>query len=452
MSVKKKTIKKFYKRYILSIMLVTAGIFWLLVSVDNTWIKEQVLETGHFFTPEFDEYALIQRLNEEMEFVGTVIWTMTTILSGFVIMYYEMLGYRNFGLTNRMIIACICGSMFIPGLVGLNAVVVCMMTCMFYFRISTDFYILAIYSCFLQGLLIFFCVFPTSQFMTRRVIVKLEKRQFKYYLNKISGSDSFEAATRECDHYIKFVLGSDELLEDKVKLSLDIVLVPFRTRYRKTGYTLAALYSYEYKNLLLIASYMEKNKEDFSGMKELLFWTVEKITGQFRSGAVPGESEKLGDLEYNSEVIVFYSAFFNVFIPRKELENRWEIVDYIINDIDLSIKLKRLIVAELILSISFLKVTGQVGVWNEMEYRIVEDCFRKISDCHGMRNYLKNLELFNKKQKNASKILSLVLQLWATEITDNIRSRWEIIFLIMQSVGEKSPNPELKFLLMKTVG
>ena len=69
-----------------------------------------------------------------------------------------------------------------------------------------------------------------------------------------------------------------------------------------------------------------------------------------------------------------------------------------------------------------------------------------------MRNYLKNLELFNKKQKNASKILSLVLQLWATEITDNIRSRWEIIFLIMQSVGEKSPNPELKFLLMKTVG
>lgn len=443
--------KKFYKRYILAIMLVTAGIFWLLVFIDNACIKEQVLDVGHFFTPEFDEYALIQRLNEEMEFVGTVIWTMTTILSGFVIMYYEMLGYRNFGLTNRMIIACICGSMFIPGLVGLNAVVVCMMTCMFYFRISTDFYILAIYSCFLQGLLIFFCVFPTSQFMTRRVIVKLEKWQFKYYLKKILESDSFEAATRECDHYIKFVLGSDELLEDKVKLSLEIVMVPFRTRYRKTRYTLAALYSYEYKNLLLIASYMEKRKEDFSGMKELLFCTVQKITRQFRSVAVPGEPEKLEDLEYSSDVIVFYGAFFNVFIPRTELENRWEIVDYVINDIALPVKLKRLIVAELILSVSFLKVTGQVGVWNEMEYRIVEDCFRKISDCHDMRNYLKNLGLFNKKQKNASKILSLVLQLWAMDV-DNIRSRWEIIFRVIQSVGEINPNPELKFLLMKTVG
>lgn len=444
--------KKFYKRYILSIMLATAGIFWLLVSIDNTCIKEQVLEAGHFFTPEFDEYALIQRLNEEMEFVGTVIWTMTTILSGFVIMYYEMLGYRNFGLTNRMIIACICGSMFIPGLVGLNAVVVCMMTCMFYFRISTDFYILAIYSCFLQGLLIFFCVFPTSQFMTRRVIVKLEKRQFEYYLNKISESDSFEAATRECDHYIKFILGSDELLEDKVKLSLEIVMVPFRTRYRKTQYTLAALYSYEFKNLLLIASYMEKSKEDFSGMKELLFWTVERITRQFRSIAVPGKSEKLEDLEHSSEVIVFYGAFFNVFIPRTELENRWEIVDYIINDIDLPVKLKRLIVAELILSISFLKVTGQVDVWNETEYRKAEGCFRKISDCHGMRNYLKNLEPSNKKQKYDSQILSLVLKLWVTDVTDNIRSRWENIYLILQSVREKNPNPELKFLLMKTVG
>ena len=105
----------------------------------------------------------------------------------------------------------------------------------------------------------------------------------------------------------------------------------------------------------------------------------------------------------------------------------------------------------MILRVSFLKVTGQVGVWNEMEYRIVEDCFRKISDCHDMRNYLKNLGLFNKKQKNASKILSLVLQLWAMDV-DNIRSRWEIIFRVIQSVGEINPNPELKFLLMKTVG
>lgn len=99
---KYKEIKTKYEKklnIILFIIILVSLVFpfyWMTIGRDTfrCFVFELLKKTGNL--PQ-----IVDNLHTNMDFIGTAVWTLTTILSAFVTLYYGALGYRNYGIANR---------------------------------------------------------------------------------------------------------------------------------------------------------------------------------------------------------------------------------------------------------------------------------------------------------------------------------------------------------------
>lgn len=216
---------------------ILAVLFFLLILFSDG-VKYAILAVVGWLDPDFDKVLFVCNLNQEKDFVGSAIWTMTTILSGFIIMYYENLEFRNYGMSNRVIFRHYYGSYFIPGLTAFNVLIVCLMTYMYYAGACADFYILSICSCILQGLLIIFCVWPATHKKAAEIVLAIEEKQFQILCNE-NGENWNGNVSRQIDYenraeskmFMQHILSGDEYFDEKEEIIIRILTIPVRQDY-----------------------------------------------------------------------------------------------------------------------------------------------------------------------------------------------------------------------------
>ena len=363
--------KKVNGRYATPIAL-TIIAFYVLLTVAQVDFKNWILSVIEYWG--IDQKEFIDTLHGEMGFVGTAVWTLTTIVSAFVAFYYSALGYRNYGMTNRNIISCTYGTCFIPALVALNALVVLFMTITYYVKWYTRVYLMAGYSFFLQALLICFCVFATTQYNAFKTILRIEVLQFNALYGMCPSSDGKRRISRNEKniYYMQYILGSEEVLTENCGIINDILVIPYEKHYSFISKDFTVLFERQYRNFALIADYVSGNPGDASEMYEILYSVMGRICH-----AVERSAEK-EVAQNNLSFYISFSALCHAFLPEKKLHNKWAFFIFLLNRIVKDEKKRRVLVIQMLASVQFLARAEKFDLKDEEEMRGMEKCFRQI--------------------------------------------------------------------------
>lgn len=407
-------------------IILTFFAFVLLLTVGQGSFKNWILNIVDYW--KVDQKTLIETVHREMEFVGTAVWTLTTILSAFVAFYYSALGYRNYGLTNRNIISYTYGSCFIPSLVALNALIVILMTMTYYVKWYTRFYLLAGYSFFLQALLICLCVFGTTQYNAFQTIRHIEVLQFKalYGIYVCSEKQNRKGRNKKIVYYMQYILESEEVLSEKKDIMNDILVTPYEKFYPFISKDFSILFERQYKNFSLIADYASRTPENVSEMYEILYSVMDKICY-----AVEKSTDK--EIQQNKlGLYISFSALFHAFIPKKELYNKWAFFVYLLNKVVKNEELRRVLVLYMLSSIQFLIRSERLDTNNEKELKEIERCFREIKVQAEFEEYIEGI--YNKKNPESEIVASLrkVINSWGMITGMDKKMRAETIYEVEQ--------------------
>lgn len=412
---------------------------------------QAILDILRCLHPGLNSALLIEKLNNHMDFLGTAVWTMTTILSGFIIMYYETLGYKNFGLPNRKIISFTCGSFFIPGLVAINAAVVGIMTYMYYIHSCADFYVLAIFSCLLQGILIFYCIYPSTYRKAFRTIIDIEEKCFKEYC----ASKSSELA-----NLLNFVLEGDEPLSEKTEISQRILAIPFYVEYTKEENTLNAIFNYCYTKSNSMLIYIDKNPTKIQQIYDFYYATIQNAVNLFGSElkgnsqlnkenkfVFPSRNEFLYGDRTAAIMYAYFGGIFHVFITEDRHKEKWTFLNYIINYIMDDTGIKEFLIVELLMSVKFLVLTNQIDLALEIDQiaSVIKEMKSKIKLADVIR------KLFDEQYSTYSverQIFNDLLKVWVADMTEGDINKYEIIYAIKETFRCRRQDPYFDFLLM----
>lgn len=385
---------------------VLAMVLFLLYGHD--WLRQRVVEYIYDTYPNPEK--LIEAFQKDKSFVGNAVWTLTTLIPPFITLYYTLLGSRNYGLTNRRIIAYTVGSLFIPVLVILNGVVVAVMTWMYYTDSCTFFYVVAIYSCLLQASLIGVCLSCTTRIAARHAIRKIEKRQMKDLhrflkpLQPKSAQDDSEQDRRDRRKLIDGRMGQavfhldsalrwEEPFSEKRDVILLILNQPFDRCFEKKSGSVCLLYEYIYKNFQLLA----RNAKRMTDRDERTYDKAERegVYGVIKecfcyADMKYGKSEKNREQVFYREVSkVYFGAFANAFIPESALWDRWGIFAYILNMSVIDNKLKRSLTREFILALLFNLYTGRLRTDDAEDMKQMVLCLQDMPEIPEEFQYLK---------------------------------------------------------------
>lgn len=428
-------------KYVLIVVIFTAAVIVLIIC--SGCVKNTVLGIVSFIDKDLNEKNFVSKLNTSQEFVGSAVWTMASILSGFVIMYYETMGYRNFGLVNRKIISYIFGSYFIPGLVVLNAAVVGFMTYMFYAGACTDFYILAIYSCALQGALIVLCVYSTTYQRAYKTIMDVEKKQFQQLYRKDEGcvgkGEDFETENEQSEplYHIQKALESDETFAEKGALITDILVIPFHEEYTDRKKFLNALYQYEYENFRYIIMRMSEHSEERMQIYRMLYKNMENLLQELE-----GENKYL--------FYTYCGALFHALLPKKELmKDKWIFLIRFLNQAVTEEAVRAYLVVVLLMSIQFLSLTKEIDISPESDNRLLNaaaESFSKLKQCKKLQ------EIIDKIGDNSGEeyyIFENILSAWVRQISEERGKRLEIMQKIFESLCNSGREPFIYYLIMR---
>lgn len=465
----KKLDGKIRRGFCITIIILVFMLFVILCISDQK-VKEIVLEIVQKLYSDIDSNRFEDNLCCNKEFIGTTIWTLTTILFGFLILYYEMLGHRNFGLTNRLIISLICGSWFIPILLGLNSFIVCLMTFMFYMDHDVDFYLLAIYSFVLQGIIIFFCVYPTSQRKTEKVILKNEGRQILEEYNTIK-ERTHDLGKRTKMQFIQKILSSDELLEDKIDIISQILVKPFELRLYDPARVSKIFYEYFCSKFALLALYISRNSDERDKLYEMIYQTINMLLRE--EIRKPGIKERdrycqiMNDNGYkvnnNEEFLMglkyiklyaFFGALFQSFICQKELINCYDMIAYILNDLIYPLgcqdknrkRLKQVLIVELILCTQFLKVTGQISLRDEKFVDKLLIGLKKIEyEDEIEREVMKTIS--GQEKLYFVRIFPELIFPWVDDIAMDKKDKYELLYKFKQSIQNDTEDDFYSYLM-----
>lgn len=464
-------------------------IFAMSVIVPEEFIQDKVLSCFEFFGQSDFRAVFVENLGREKGFIATVIWTMTTILFGFLIMYYQMMGTRNFGLTNRKIISYTCGTYFIPIMVAINTVVVCFMTIAFYFDADTDFYLLAVYSFVLQGVMIFYCVYPTSYRTTQETIVKQEREHFYRFYRSLDCVSADQGKTPTI--FMESILCGDELIEEKMEMVSQILRHPFELVYFDRERIAAAAFEYYYLNFTVLAVYLSKHREDTDYFYKMLYqeigqWSkcftyqrdfnkmwksmergqgkrkkiyffnhrLDKYPASYQSYRLKKRREfekclkefsvesadNYMDEIYFTKIFSCLAAFFQTFLSQKNVKNRWMAITYIINHL-VHDEIKPWIQAELFLCIQFLVLTDQLDLSEERISNEFEDGLLRLEGCQMIEKRIREI-LDNTKKLKTIIIRSYpeLLLPWIANVADSLENRFEILYRLKDSFKNRKVN------------
>ncbi len=305
-----------------------------------------------------DYDLLYSNLRNKMDFLGTAVWTLTTILSAFVTLYYSSLGSRNYGLQNRKIISYSYGSVFIPFLVIWNGIVACGMTYYYYTGGLRGFYLLSGYSFFLQAYLISLCVYSTTRYKAFKTIIRIEQAEFGELCMKereaILAPDSagaeagFQREKERFVYHLDSVLRWNEPMTEKQEMIRHILLLPLGDTMLEVHRVPRAMYAYLYHNFRLIVSHMKGRVRTDSDMNDIL--EIEEIYNIIYKSLPQTGENPAADPNMLKIAGVYYGAFFNAFLAEKMLSDRWKAISYIMNEIVKDDELRRFLILELIIA------------------------------------------------------------------------------------------------------
>lgn len=379
-------------KYTLTIV-VTLIIVILGLTVGQDELQESVLNVLSLRS--IDAVTFMQNIYCEMDFVGTAVWTLTTILFAFIVFYYSALGFRNYGLANRKLIALKYGTCFIPVLVCLNAVSVLSMTVFYYIAWHTAFYLLAAYSFFIQIILICLCVYSSTQYNAVKTIISVETEQF--YSLYGHPSKKFQKQNKiapdKIVYYMRYILNGEEMLAEKKRIISSVLLIPFQREYSFIKEDLSVLYARQYKNFKYISDYAAKNQEEASEVLNMISSVMAATYTLINSGAEDVIKAKL---------YVAYSALFNALLSERGLQNKWTLIEYLINSSILSEQLRMELSVVLFMVIQYLSCSEQIIFTDGDEIREIEKTFREIKIQQNFLSYMDYMYLLHKETDRKS--------------------------------------------------
>lgn len=368
-------------------------------------------------------------IHDDIDFLGTAVWTLTTILSAIVILYYSSLNYRNFGFTNRQIISYAFGSQTIPILVIYNTIIVLAMTIMYYTRYYTAFYLFSIYSVVIQLFLIFLCIYSTTRYKAYVTILKIEEECLIDYCDKIQKvkTDNYEDMSLVIENKKESLIFSlysvikwEENLSEKKDIIGKLLTSLFRFEYftniQWNEIYYECIYRYQQENFKILATYLSEEKDSY--IRQEIFSIIYK------------NIRWISNINYLDITLVYvwYGALFNAFIGQKSIEKKWNMLTYIVDHFFYNDE-RKILTLELIFAIQF---QISIGNFSLEEKKEVNNMIWNIKQMHAFN------EINMKKTLNENNILfrNLILS-WAGDTTEK-RSNHYMIYneIIKATIGE----------------
>lgn len=413
---------KFKPVWIISVLIVT--VFVVLISVTK---KQQLKGDFIAFLECFDksEKAVLPIMRQNADFIGNAVWTFFTILASFTVFYYSSLGYRNYGVSNRKIIGYTYGAGFLPFLIVVNGVVVCVMTIAFYLEEYVTFYLNACYSFILQAFLIALSIIVTSQAWSYRVLIKIECEQYSLLCDAVSNSETNlqiyrrkeESNKNRIIYHIDNILKGEENLAEKLEIIQELFWVPFSGQCKKQNcndFTIYhGTYYFFYYNLQFLADYLESNPQEDQRIYSMFYESIVSILQELDNTELYGEEKKY---MYN-KFLIYVSAIFHAFIPGA-YEQKYSFFEYIINVLIEDKKLKQEILVLYLESLLFLWLKNQFDYKKNI---IKEEEFIRSCPCD-----------FGPNIENVKKSLIPILESWMMDSTNTV-NKWEDIRKITEN-------------------
>ncbi len=394
-------------------------------------------------------------LHNKMEFIGTAVWTLTTILSAFIVLYYSTQGSRNLGLTNRKIIAYTYGTYYIPLLVCVNAMVVVMMTYHFYIAAYTKFYLLAAYSCFLQSIVMTICIYSTTYKKAFQTIIQVERNTFyEWYKYTLSEFDKLQRIQRSKDYiklrhaiaqkkeqlpfHINNIMRWDEPLSEKQDIIWSILVQPFGEKYKDVIRYPEILYMYHYRNFRVIVDYMKGLELD----KTINVQENHDLYNIFYRFVFEIEERSGGDDLIEKQIYISCSALFNALIAEKALFDRWSALIYIISNVTREKRIKQTLLLLLLLIIQFQLSINNIDIDDLQEMIILTQKIREMPEHSELKkNYLKN---FNQNQEFFEKLVLI----WIEDSTEGRQNQFFICDDILRAIRGEGRFDVISFILL----
>lgn len=412
--------KKLNKAYLFAVLLIFVVLLFYIVSD---------FEVATNFLRKYLEKECGE--NPTLEFLGTAVWTLTTILSAFILFYYGSLSTRNYGVSNRKIIAYTFGTMFIPFLVAFNAVVVGVMTIAYYISYCELFFLSAGYSCFLQVVLMYCCISVTSQLTAFKTIVRIEEKQFRMSTLQEENNIVF---------FVERIVEGDEIWSEKAKIIEHIWTIPFSQKYAIIDQNPRILHMQQYNNSKYLAAYAEKSLKNEMDVYSTLYQIMKNIDKKLLDTYVTMEHS------YILRNYIAYGALFLAILSRDSLYNKWAFVEHLVNNVNETMRMR--IIAELMMAVVYLQDSQQLIIEEKENILEIEKCFRNIKmDCD-FNEFVNNT--YKGGRSEEAYILNVVIESWLGMTSFSPIKKFSAIRKIEKVVydSENTSNRAIRYLIL----
>lgn len=243
--------------------------FQILSCIPVVWNRLKPILIAIFFGGKAEDISI--SFSENKDFLGTAVWTLTTVLSAFLVSYYNQQHQMHYGVAQRRIIAYDVGTMMIPLCVLENIIIVILMTYDYYSEYVAIFYFRALSSILVQFLLITYCIRITSQKHCLEIICSLEKEWLSKAENQ-SGTEG-SSGTNRYFHLIPLMLDGEESINEKFAAIYEVIETCISSTQSD------CLVNYCVDSLDVISSWMKRTQTD----QAFLYDMVARLQGKIGS-------------------------------------------------------------------------------------------------------------------------------------------------------------------------
>lgn len=422
--------EKLNKKYCLVLLILTLAVCGL-ATLGSQSIKSWfvcVLQQLHL--PFFD---VIFRMADKADILIDIVLSLSAMLSSFIIFYYGVLEFKNYGISKRKVIAYTYGSWFVPLLLAINIFIDVCIVVVYYVTFYSAFYIFCCYSCFLQGCVIFICIQATSQAKCYKTILKIEGLQYsklreifeeKEPITSIEGSvyqGEEEHRKNLIKDHIDNILKGDETAAEKFEMVQKIMLIPFQNKVRSANNGQAE-YSFVYQNASIMMIYLKTHSVEIQRMYSMFYANIYTI--QYDSYCT------------KRQLLICISALVHTLIPEK-FEGKYEFLEYIVKNIVTDRYVRNRIVFLYYESIVFLWIKEKLDFRDKTTVAEMERFFQKI-ECCVIKKDIKDI-------KDIKQNMRSIMELWFNNTTER-GMKWERIDKIEELMSPYGENDFISYL------
>lgn len=313
--VKDKTPKKINPKSWLFKCSIVLWVIQLLPCTGCLWNCLKRLIVSIVFEDELSNIA--QLLSNNKDFFGTAIWTLTTVLSAFLVSFYNQQQQRHYGVSQRRIIAYDAGTHLIPICIIVNIGVVLLMTRDYYSTGIAAFYFRALSSIILQLILISYCIYITSHDHSLKVIKEVEILRFKDQIEKDTAKEYKRGETPYL-FIIPLILDGEEADYEKYDALKDMLSDSLKKIHSE------ALIPYLIDNFRVISEWMTKNDTN----QQYLYGLVSGLL----NNASNWESKSIATLSLDKSEVIISCMILATGSNDRHFSSLWDVVTNMIKN------------------------------------------------------------------------------------------------------------------------